>query len=315
MLNRLAQLFPLWALLFSLLAYWQPQWLVAGKDAIVPLLMLIMFGMGLSLSWADFQRVLKCPGVIGLGVALQYSLMPLIAWGIGIALQLPEELLVGLILVGACPGGTASNVIAYLARANVALSVAITFASTLLAIIATPLLTWLYLGERIPVPVNGMLLSLVQIVIVPVVAGCALNTFFNRQLTPIRDCFPLVSVAAIVAVIGIIVALNQGRIGEAGLAVFVAVALHNGLGLLGGYGVARLLRLDRQTSRTLAIEVGMQNSGLGVALAIKHFTPLAALPGALFSVWHNLSGSLLATVWQRDASASHPDSNNETHHP
>ena len=157
MLNRLAQLFPLWALLFSLLAYWQPQWLVAGKDAIVPLLMLIMFGMGLSLSWADFQRVLKCPGVIGLGVALQYSLMPLIAWGIGIALQLPEELLVGLILVGACPGGTASNVIAYLARANVALSVAITFASTLLAIIATPLLTWLYLGERIPVPVLSLI--------------------------------------------------------------------------------------------------------------------------------------------------------------
>ena len=315
MIHRLTQLFPLWALLFSLLAYWQPQWLVVGKPAIVPLLMLIMFGMGLSLSWAGFQRVLKRPGVIGLGVALQYSLMPLLAWCIGTVMQLPEELLVGLVLVGACPGGTASNVIAYLARANVALSVAITFASTLVAVVATPLLTWLYLGERIPVPVDGMLLSLVQIVIVPVVAGCALNTFFNRQLRPVRDFFPLVSVAAIVAVIGIIVALNQSRIGEAGLAVFVAVALHNGLGLLGGYGIARLFRLDRQTARTLAIEVGMQNSGLGVALAIKHFTPLAALPGALFSVWHNLSGSVLATVWQRNTSASHTESDNETHHP
>ncbi|MEQ3725340.1 bile acid:sodium symporter family protein [Alcanivorax sp.] len=315
MIQRLTQLFPLWALLFSLLAYWQPQWLVGGKSAIVPLLMLIMFGMGLSLSWDDFRRVFTRPAVIGLGVLLQYSLMPLIAWGLGVLLQLPQELLIGLVLVGACPGGTASNVIAYLARANVALSVAITFASTLIAIAATPLLTWWYLGERIPVPVEGMLLSLVQIVVIPVVAGSALNTFFHRQLTPARDLFPLISVAAIVVVIGIIVALNQSRIGDAGSAVFIAVALHNALGLLGGYVIARVLRFDKITARTLAIEVGMQNSGLGVALAIKHFTPLAALPGALFSVWHNLSGSLLATVWQRDTSTSHTYSDNEKHHP
>ncbi len=225
--------------------------------------------------------------------------MPLIAFVIGHLLQLPAEVLAGLVLVGACPGGTASNVIAYLARANVALSVAITFASTLVAVIATPLLTWLYLGERIPVPVSGMLMSLVQIVVVPVVAGCALNTLLQRRLAPMRELFPLISVAAIVLVIGIIVALNASRIGEAGLLVIIAVVLHNGLGLLSGYGIARLLRLDKITARTLAIEVGMQNSGLGVALAIKHFTPLAALPGALFSVWHNLSGSMLATVWQK----------------
>ena len=299
MLNRMTQLFPLWALLFSLLAYWQPQWLVAGLPAIVPLLMLIMFGMGLSLSWENFRRVFKRPRVIALGVVLQYSLMPLLAFAIGIALQLPQELLVGLVLVGACPGGTASNVIAYLARADVALSVAITFASTLVAVVATPLLTWVYLGERIPVPIDGMLISLLQIVLLPVTVGCFLNTRFARQLAPLRDVFPLVSVAAIVVVIGIIVALNQGNIAEAGMAVFMAVMLHNALGLVGGYGIARLLRLDPQTARTLAIEVGMQNSGLGVALAIKHFTPLAALPGALFSVWHNLSGSLLASFWRR----------------
>ncbi|MCK0154123.1 bile acid:sodium symporter family protein [Alcanivorax sp. S6407] len=299
MIHRLTQLFPLWALLFSLLAWWQPQWLTGGKPAIVPLLMLIMFGMGLSLSWEDFRQALKRPGIIGLGVLMQYALMPLIAFVIGHLLQLPAEVLAGLVLVGACPGGTASNVIAYLARANVALSVAITFASTLVAVIATPLLTWLYLGERIPVPVSGMLMSLVQIVVVPVVAGCALNTLLQRRLAPMRELFPLISVAAIVLVIGIIVALNASRIGEAGLLVIIAVVLHNGLGLLSGYGIARLLRLDKITARTLAIEVGMQNSGLGVALAIKHFTPLAALPGALFSVWHNLSGSLLATVWQK----------------
>ncbi len=303
MIQRLTQLFPLWALLFSLLAWWQPQWLVGGKPAIVPLLMLIMFGMGLSLTWADFQGVLKRPALIGLGVVLQYALMPLLAFLIGSAMQLPTELLAGLVLVGACPGGTASNVIAYLARANVALSVAITFASTLVAVVATPLLTWLYLGERIAVPVSGMLISLVQIVVVPVVLGCLLNTFLQRQLTPIRELFPLVSVAAIVLVIGIIVALNAGRISEAGLLVVIAVMLHNGLGLLSGYGIARLLRLDTVTARTLAIEVGMQNSGLGVALAIKHFTPLAALPGALFSVWHNLSGSLLATVWHKQSNS------------
>jgi len=299
MIPRLTQLFPLWALVFSLLAWWQPQWLVAGKPAIVPLLMLIMFGMGLTLRWDDFRQVFKRPGVIALGVALQYSLMPLLAWTIGRALQLPQELLIGLVVVGACPGGTASNVIAYLARANVALSVSITLVSTLIAVIATPLLTWCYLGERIPVPVEGMLVSLLQIVVIPVVAGSALNTFFPRQLATARELFPLLSVIAIVVVIGIIVALNQSRMAEAGIAVFVAVALHNALGLAGGYGIARLLRQDKVTARTLAIEVGMQNSGLGVALAVKHFTPLAALPGALFSVWHNLSGSLLAAIWQK----------------
>ncbi len=299
MIQRLTQLFPLWALVFSLLAWWQPQWLVAGKPAIVPLLMLIMFGMGLTLRWDDFRQVFKRPGVIALGVALQYSLMPLLAWTIGRALQLPQELLIGLVVVGACPGGTASNVIAYLARANVALSVSITLVSTLIAVIATPLLTWCYLGERIPVPVEGMLVSLLQIVVIPVVAGSALNTFFPRQLATARELFPLLSVIAIVVVIGIIVALNQSRMAEAGIAVFVAVALHNALGLAGGYGIARLLRQDKVTARTLAIEVGMQNSGLGVALAVKHFTPLAALPGALFSVWHNLSGSLLAAIWQK----------------
>lgn len=303
MIPRLTQLFPLWALVFSLLAWWQPQWLVAGKPAIVPLLMLIMFGMGLTLRWDDFRQVFKRPGVIALGVALQYSLMPLLAWTIGRALQLPQELLIGLVVVGACPGGTASNVIAYLARANVALSVSITLVSTLIAVIATPLLTWCYLGERIPVPVEGMLVSLLQIVVIPVVAGSALNTFFPRQLATARELFPLLSVIAIVVVIGIIVALNQSRMAEAGIAVFVAVALHNALGLAGGYGIARLLRQDKVTARTLAIEVGMQNSGLGVALAVKHFTPLAALPGALFSVWHNLSGSLLAAIWRKQVNS------------
>ncbi|MDX1805176.1 MAG: bile acid:sodium symporter family protein [Alcanivorax sp.] len=299
MLNRLTQLFPLWALLFSALAYWQPAWLASQKSAIVPLLMVIMFGMGMTLSWQDFRRVLKSPRVIGLGVLLQYTLMPLLAYLIARLLGLPQELLVGLLLVGTCPGGTASNVIAFLARADVALSVTVTFASTLLAVVATPLLTWLYLGERIAVPVLAMLLSLVQIVVLPVVSGCLINTFFHRRLAAVRHVFPLISVLAIVWVIGIIVALNQGRIADAGLLVLVAVVLHNGLGMLGGYSGARLMRLDRQQARTLAIEVGMQNSGLAVALAVKHFSALAALPGALFSIWHNLSGSLLAAFWQK----------------
>lgn len=306
MIQRLTQLFPLWAILFSLFAWWQPQWLTAGKPAIVPLLMLIMFGMGLSLTWRDFQQALKRPRIIMLGVLMQYSLMPLLAFMLGYVLALPPALLAGLVLVGACPGGTASNVIAYLARANVALSVAITFASTLVAVIATPLLTWLYLGERIPVPVSGMLLSLIQIVVIPVVLGCVINSVLPRQIHAVRELFPLISVLAIVMVIGIIVALNAERISDAGALVVAAVMLHNGLGLLCGYGVARLLRQDTVTARTLAIEVGMQNSGLAVALAIKHFTPLAALPGALFSVWHNLSGSLLASYWQRnDTTTSH----------
>jgi BASS family bile acid:Na+ symporter len=258
-----------------------------------------MFGMGLTLTANDFLEVARRPGLIAVGAALQFGIMPLAAWIVGHLLQLPPDLLAGLILVGACPGGTASNVITYLARGDVALSIALTSVSTFLSVVATPALTWLYVGALVPVPVVPMLRSILTIVIVPVVTGVVANHFFGRKLAAVRGAFPLLSVAAIVLIIAIIVALEADRASALAGSVVLAVVLHNGLGLAAGYALPRLFGIDERICRTLSIEVGMQNSGLGVALATQFFSPAAALPGAVFSVWHNLSGSVLAAWWTR----------------
>ncbi|KAA6184457.1 bile acid:sodium symporter family protein [Thiohalocapsa marina] len=298
-MNRLTILFPLWALLFSALAFWRPEWFAGGKPLIVPLLGMVMFGMGMTLTWQHFAEVLRRPGRIGLGLALQYLVMPLAALGIALALQLPPELVAGLVLLGASPGGTASNVVCYLARGDIALSITLTTLSTLLAIVATPLLTWLYVGQQVPVPVGSMLWSIFKIVLLPVALGVAVNAALGHRLAAVKSAFPLLSVAAIVAIIAIIVALNQSSLASVGILVALAVVLHNAVGLAAGYWAGRLLTRDERTARTLAIEVGMQNSGLAVALAVKYFSAAAALPGALFSIWHNLSGSTLAAFWSR----------------
>ncbi|MGB5834225.1 MAG: bile acid:sodium symporter family protein, partial [Thiohalocapsa sp.] len=296
---RITTLFPLWALLFSGLAVWRPDWFLGAKPAIVPLLGLVMFGMGMTLTWRSFAEVLRKPRRIGLGIGLQYLVMPLAAWIIGLALGLPPELMAGLVLVGACPGGTASNVVCFLARGDLALSITLTTASTLFAIVATPWLTWLYVGQQVPVPVMQMLVSIFKIVLLPVGLGVVVNTIAGRRLAPIQHLFPLLSVASIVFIIAIVVALNRGNLAQTGALVVLAVALHNGVGLAAGYWIGLFTTHDRRTARTLAIEVGMQNSGLAVALAIKYFAAAGALPGALFSIWHNLSGSLLAAYWSR----------------
>jgi len=302
-MQRLIRLFPLWAILLSLVAMYLPAPFVALREAIVPLLVVIMFGMGMTLTVADFRAVLRRPATIALGVLLQFTIMPLAAWLISHGLGLEAALLVGMVLVGSAPGGTASNVICYLARGNVALSISMTLASTLLAFLLTPLLTWIYAGQSVPVPLWPMLFSVAKIVLAPVLLGVALNTVLRQRLRPLQDVFPLLSVVAIVLIIAIIVALNRDRLGSVGSMVVIAVVLHNLTGLGAGYLAARCLRLDETTARTLAIEVGMQNSGLAVALALQHFAALAALPGALFSIWHNLSGSLLAAWW---SGSSHP---------
>lgn len=296
---RLTALFPVWALLFAAVAYWRPGWFTGLAVAIVPLLGVVMFGMGISLRLADFREVLRRPGLIALGVAMQFVLMPLLAWLIGTLLALPQALLVGLVLLGSCPGGTASNVICYLARGDVALSITLTACSTLLALLATPLLTWFYVGARVPVPVLDMLVSMFMIVIVPVLGGLLINTFWARHVRPLQTLFPLLSVFAIALIIAIVVALKRDQLAMLGPLLAAAVVLHNLSGLVSGYWIARAVGLDPRTSRTLAIEVGMQNSGLAVALAQQFFSAAAALPGALFSVWHNLSGSVLAARWSR----------------
>jgi len=300
--------FPVWALLLAAIALWQPGLFLPMKPAIIPLLIIIMFGMGMTLTLQDFARVWQQPAVIGLGVMLQFLIMPLAAWLIAHGLQLDTALLIGMILVGASPGGTASNVICYLAKGNVALSVSLTLSSTLLATFFTPLLTWLYVGQEVPVPVMDMLLNVLKIIAIPVVFGATLNSLLRSRLQRIQPIFPFVSIAAIVIIIAIIVALNKPRLLQVGPLLLLAVVLHNLAGLSAGFLITRAFKYDTVTSRTLAIEVGMQNSGLAVALALKYFAALGAvtaLPGALFSIWHNLSGSILAGWWSK--SRNKPD--------
>jgi BASS family bile acid:Na+ symporter len=299
MIQCAISLFPLWALLAAAAAWIWPEAWVGFRGSIAPLLGVVMLGMGMTLEVRDFARVLERPGLVALGVAMQYAIMPSVGWAISVALGLPAQLAAGIVLVGSCPGGTASNVVCYLARGDVALSITLTTVSTLLAIGATPTLTWIYVGERIEVPVLGMVASVLKIVILPVLVGVVVNTVWGRRLAPLKRGLPLLSVIAIVVIIAIVVGLNRDGIGQLlGLA-SAAVMTHNLLGLALGYGVARALGRSRSQSRTLAIEVGMQNSGLGVALATAHLTPAAALPGAFFSVWHNLSGACLAGWWSR----------------
>ena len=295
----MTRLFPLWAILFSALAWFQPALFSHYKNWIVPLLSVVMFGMGMTLHLSDFKRAFNMPGLILTGLTLQYSVMPLAAIAIATLLGLSPVLTAGMVLVGASPGGTASNVICYLARGNVALSITLTAISTMLAILLTPLIALLLIDASIDVPAGKMLFSIMTMVIIPVSLGISMNHYLGKALKPVRHVFPLVSVFAIVFIIAIIVALNANRLPQLGPALLLAVVLHNAAGLIIGYFCARALNTPAAEARTLAIEVGMQNSGLAVALAIKYFTASAALPGAIFSIWHNLSGSALATLWSK----------------
>jgi len=298
-LNWIITGFPILAIVFSIFAARYPEFLVDYKPAIIPLLGIVMFAMGMTLSIEDFKRVLKSPRVIGLGLLLQYALMPLLAFIIGLLLELPTALMAGLILLGTCPGGTASNVICYLAKGDVALSITLTAISTLLAVFLTPVLTWLYIGQEVPVPIVNMMLTVLKIIILPVTLGIIVNRYFGQYLLQAKQFLPVVSVIAIVFIIAIIVALNSQQISQLAFPIILAVMLHNGLGLVSGYAIARCLGYDEKICRTLAIEVGMQNSGLGVALATKYFTVITALPAAFFSIWHNITGSVLAAYWTR----------------
>lgn len=276
-----------------------PQAFLGLSSWINPLLMVIMFCMGLTLTMPDFALVFKNPLPVLGGVAAQFIIMPSMGWLVATMLQLEPALAAGLILVGCAPGGTASNVVSYLARGNVALSVAMTSVSTLLAPLLTPALALWLAGQYMPVDAGSMAISVVQIVLIPVVLGIFLRMLFNRFVDKISGALPWLSVLAITFVVTVIVAGSAQTIVTAGLLVLVAVVLHNALGLALGYAIGILLRVPEDSRRTIAIEVGMQNSGLAGGLAKQYFSPEAALPGAVFSVWHNLSGALIAAYWRR----------------
>ena len=267
------------------------------KTAYIPwFLGAVMFGMGLTLRGRDFALVLSRPRDVLLGVAAQFLLMPGLAWLLAKALGLPDEIALGVILVGTCPGGTASNVISYLARGDVALSVTMTSCSTLLAPVLTPLLTLALAGHSVDVDAAAMLLSIAKVVLAPVAAGVLANEFLGGFARRVRGAMPAFSTIAIIVIVMAVMSASAERILENLGLILVAVVLHNLLGYAGGYATGRLFGMDPARRRTLAIEVGMQNSGLAVSLAHTHFAayPLAAVPGALFSVWHNLSGPLFA---------------------
>lgn len=292
-------LFPVLILLGGLCGMLMPQAFLGLSSWINPLLMVIMFCMGLTLTMPDFALVFKNPLPVLGGVAAQFIIMPSMGWLVATMLQLEPALAAGLILVGCAPGGTASNVVSYLARGNVALSVAMTSVSTLLAPLLTPALALWLAGQYMPVDAGSMAISVVQIVLIPVVLGIFLRMLFNRFVDKVSGALPWLSVLAITFVVTVIVAGSARTIVTAGLLVLVAVVLHNALGLALGYAIGILLRVPEDSRRTIAIEVGMQNSGLAGGLAKQYFSPEAALPGAVFSVWHNLSGALIAAYWRR----------------
>ena len=272
-----------------------------GTSSITPMLGVVMFGMGLTLKPSDFKPVLMRPKDIIIGEAAQFIVMPLVAWVLCKLLQLPAELALGVVLVGCCPGGTASNVICYLAKGDIALSVAMTGVSTLLAPIVTPALVFLLAGREVTVDMVGMFLSIVQVVIVPIVLGLAANKYLNKFTAKVTPLLPIISTLAIAGIIGIIVSHNSANILSCSLLVGVAVILHNVLGLALGYMACKLFGLPHDKRTAISIEVGMQNSGLATSLAATHFAmyPLAAVPGAIFSTWHNFSGSIAASVFRR----------------
>lgn len=264
-----------------------------------PLLAIIMFAMGLTLTITDLREALTDVRPLAVGVCLQFILMPLLAWTISQALSLPTELLIGMMLVGTAPGGTASNVLAYLAGGRVALSIGMTTLSTLMAVVVMPFLCSLYLSTVIQVDQAGMLLSILKIVILPVAGGVLLNFLCPRQISRIKPCLPAVAVTGICCAITLVIALNADALATVSAVAIFAVLLHNILGLVSGYFSARLCGMDIPTARTVAIEVGTQNTGLAAALAFKHFSTLAALPGAIFSITQNLLGAWQAGYWSR----------------
>ena len=296
------QVFVLWVLVGAAWGFAWPEIASTGKDWIPEMLSAVMLAMGLTLKAADIIALRHAGRPVMIGVTLQFLVMPLCAWGLADALELPHELAIGIILVGAAPGGTASNVVAYLARGDVALSVAMTTTSTLLAPLLTPLWVWLLASAWLPIEPMPLFLSMTKIVLLPVLIGVGIRALWKPSSLLLEGVLPLLSMFVIAWIVGVITGLNHARMTDIAVSLIASVIALNAAGLLLGHLGAAHDGLSVRSRRTVAIEVGMQNSGLAVALAIAHFSPLTALPGALFSLWHNITGPLLASIWRRNTS-------------
>lgn len=295
--------FALWVILFAAIALLEPDLFIWLKAYIPWLLGIIMLGMGMTMTVDDFKGVLQSPKAVFIGVVAQFAVMPGLAYLLCKMMNLPAEIAIGVILVGCCPGGTASNVITYMAKGNTALSVACTSVSTLLAPLLTPAIFYLLASQWIEINASSMFISILQVVLFPIILGLIIRAVLKSKVESYIQVMPLISVIAIVAIVAAIIGGSKAQILESGLLILGVVALHNGLGYLVGFWASRLFKLPYADCKAVAVEVGMQNSGLGVALAAVHFaaSPLTAVPSAIFSLWHNISGPALATYWASKA--------------
>ena len=294
--------FALWVIAFSLISYYFPQGFLFLLPYVSILLGVVMFGMGLTLSPKDFSEVFHRPIQVIIGIVGQFVLMPLIAFFLVKVFGLSADLAAGVLLVGCCPGGTSSNVMSYLGKGDVPLSVTITSCTTILAPLVTPGLFWLFAHQYIEVDPAAMFWSIVKIVLLPIIGGVVINALFGTVVKKVVVALPLISVFAIISIVTAVVAASAEKIAETALIIFLVVALHNCIGYLVGFLLGKVFGMKLAQKKTLAIEIGMQNSGLAAALAAKlaatgAINPIAAVPGAVFSVWHNISGPILATFF------------------
>jgi BASS family bile acid:Na+ symporter len=296
----LTNAFPLWIIIGSCLALYKPELFTWFSGPFITYgLGVIMLGMGLTLRPEDFKVVIKTPRWVIAGAALQFTLMPFLGWSLGYVFDLPLHFAVGLIIVSCCPGGTASNVISFLARANLALSVTMTAISTLLAIILTPLLTTFYIGDKLEVSAFELFLGVVKVVMVPVLMGVLLNRSLPNITQKLIPVAPLVAVVAIVMIVSSIIGEGRQEVLQSGMNLIGAVVALHLFGFILGFLFSKLVSKNVQVNRTIAIEVGMQNSGLGAYLARANFVnPAIAIPSAISSATHSIIGSIAAGVWR-----------------
>lgn len=294
----LGKYFALFVLGAAVVSYYQPDLVIWVTPYISYFLGIIMFGMGMTLNRSDFAAVFKQPKDVIIGVCAHYLIMPLVAFALCLIFQLPGDVAVGVILIGCCPSGTASNVMCYLAKGDVALGVSIGAVSTLIAPIMVPLILWLLAGHWLKIPTGSLFVSVIEIVILPIILGVLIHSFFGNKVKKVTEALPLVSTLLIILLASGVVAANSTHLLAAGTLILIPIViLHNLLGFTLGFFFSRLLGMNQPKSHAVTFEVGMQNSGLGVTLAMAFFSPIAAIPGTLFSVWHNISGSVLASYW------------------
>lgn len=288
-------------ILISLFAFLSPSMFEWATTYTSLLLGFAMFGMGMTINAPDFKNILKHPKDVFIGCLAQFLVMPLISYLLAVTFNLPTPIAIGVILVGCCPGGTASNIITHIAGGDTTLSVSMTVVSTLLCPILTPLWIYMLAGQWVDVSIFSMITSVVKVVLVPIILGIIINYKMKNKKEYLSSVMPLVSVVSVLLLIAGIVASNKEQLLICGSTVFIIVILHNIIGMVLGFTIAKLFKMDLPKSTAVCVEVGMQNSGLAVSLALSNFAtqPLCAVPGAIFSIWHNISGGILASIMKK----------------